>query len=67
MSIRYLAQELYRLERAAGDLRKKLEQARPGEQAELEDKLRQVMAERNEWRAMLDAKKEPPTHKTTFK
>ena len=38
MSIRYLARELYRLEREAGELRKKIELARPGEQAELEDR-----------------------------
>ena len=63
MSIRYLAVELYRCERQVQDLEKKLaqlgHQASP-ERAGLEAKLFQARKERDHYKALLEAKKEPP-------
>jgi hypothetical protein len=63
MSIRYLAVELYRCERKVFDLEKQLEQlgqqASP-ERGRLEAELFQAKKERDHFRALLDAKKEPP-------
>ena len=66
MSIRYLAQELYRLEQKVTELKKKVEAAGPRDLPDLEIQLRKAEAQRNEWWAMLEAKKETPAHKRTF-
>ncbi len=63
MSIRYLAIELYRCERLVQELEKKLaqlgQQSSP-ERGRLEAELFQAKKERDHYKALLDAKKEPP-------
>jgi hypothetical protein len=63
MPIRYLAVELYRCERQVQELEKKLaqlgQQASP-ERAGLEAELFQARKERDHYKALLEAKKEPP-------
>jgi hypothetical protein len=63
MSIRYLAVELYRCERQVQDLEKKLaqlgQQVSP-ERGGLEAELFQARKERDHYKALLEAKKEPP-------
>ena len=63
MSIRYLAVELYRCEKKVQELEKKLVQL--GQQASwervgLEAALFQAKKERDHYKAVLEAKKEPP-------
>ena len=63
MSIRYLAVELYRCEQKVQELEKKLVQL--GQQASservgLEAALFQAKKERDHYKALLDAKKDPP-------
>ena len=63
MSIRYLAVELYRCEQKVQELEKKLDQL--GQQASskrvgLEGELFQAKKERDHYKAVLEAKKEPP-------
>ena len=63
MSIRYLAVELYRCERLVQELEKKLDQL--GQQSSpdrvrLEAELFQAKKERDHYKAVLEAKKEPP-------
>lgn len=63
MSIRYLAVELYRCERRVEELEKQLAQL--GHQASderpaLEAELLQARKERDHYKALLEAKKEPP-------
>lgn len=64
MSVRYLAQELYRLTRTVDDLEKALHDleghAAVSERARLETELRQARQERDRVRAVLEAKKEHP-------
>jgi hypothetical protein len=63
MSIRYLAIELYRCERQVRELEEKLaqlgQQASP-DRGRLEVELFQAKKERDHYRALLEAKKEPP-------
>jgi hypothetical protein len=63
MSIRYLAIELYRCERKVRELEEKLaqlgQQVSP-ERGRLEVELFQAEKERDHYRALLEAKKEPP-------
>ncbi len=66
MSIRYLAQELYRLTRRVDELEKSLKDlkergAKPTpEWVRLEAELVEAKKERDRLRALLEAKKEPP-------
>ncbi len=63
MSIRYLAVELYRCEQKVQELEKKLAQLgqqASSERAGLEAELWQARKEREHYRALLEAKKEPP-------
>jgi hypothetical protein len=63
MSIRYLAVELYRCEQKVQELKKKLAQLgqqASSERAGLEAELWQARKEREHYRALLEAKKEPP-------
>lgn len=63
MSVRYLAQELYRWTRRVEELQKALEALSPGEikaRAGLETELLQARKELERYRAMLAAKKEKP-------
>jgi len=62
MTIRYLAQELYRLTKKVEELEqalKALEGPSP-ERARLEAELFQARKDRDHWRAMLEAKKDKP-------
>jgi septal ring factor EnvC (AmiA/AmiB activator) len=63
MSIRYLAVELYRCDRKISELEAKLaqlgQQVTP-ERGRLEVELFQAKKERDHYKALLDAKKEPP-------
>jgi hypothetical protein len=65
MSVRYLAQELYRLTRQVEDLERALatfgpEAALKKERSRLKIELLQAKHELSHVRAVLDAKKEPP-------
>lgn len=60
MSIRYLAIELYRLEREVAALQRELEGAAGDRRDDLELRLLRAVAERDEYRRRLAAKKEPP-------
>ncbi len=63
MSIRYLAVELYRCEQKVQELEKKLAQLgqqTSSERAGLEAELWQARKERDHYKALLEAKKEPP-------
>jgi hypothetical protein len=66
MAIRYLAVELYRWEKEVDRLIKALEEVPFEKKAEIEIKLKQAIAQRDEWRAKLEAKKEPPTYRKIF-
>ncbi len=63
MSIRYVAIELYRCEKKIQELEKKLAALKPeaaAERAALEAELFQAHKERDHFKALLEAKKEPP-------
>ncbi|AEB08983.1 hypothetical protein [Desulfobacca acetoxidans] len=67
MSIRYLAVELYRCEKKVAALRKRLAELGQGpspERSGLEMELFQAEKERDHYRALLEAKKEPPPWRT---
>ncbi|MFP3867403.1 MAG: hypothetical protein ACLFUU_04460 [Desulfobacteraceae bacterium] len=69
MSIRYLAQELYRAERKVEQLNKALAALGAGpspERARLEAELFQARKERDHYKNLLEAKKEPPPWRTGF-
>lgn len=57
MSIRLIARDLYRLQKAVDALEKALAQASPGMRADLEDRLRKARAERDHMRRVLDGQK----------
>ena len=67
MSIRYIAQELYRLEREVEAVRRKLGDASAEVRDELELELRRTTAERDKYRAILESKKDPPPYRRTFR
>ena len=60
MSIRLIAQDLYRLQREVENLERELESAAWDQRAAIEDRLREVRAERNRLRAALDGQKDSP-------
>ena len=64
MTVRYLAQELYRCTRKVEDLEKALATLEPGsahqERVRLEMELLKAKQELDHFRAVLEAKKEPP-------
>lgn len=64
MTVRYLAQELYRCTRQVEELERALEALAPGgplaERVRLETELRQARQELERFRGMLEAKKERP-------
>ena len=60
MSIRLIAQDLYRLVREVEKLEKQLEQLPHDKAAGVKEKLRKVKAERNLVRKMLDGAKDEP-------
>jgi hypothetical protein len=58
MSIRLIAQELYRLQKEVEKLEKELARALRDRQGEIEEKLRVVRAERKRMRDALDGQKD---------
>lgn len=67
MSIRELALELYRLERRVEELQSQVKEAAPEARDDLEFELRRVRAERDRLRGVLEAKKEPPPYRRSFR
>jgi hypothetical protein len=63
MSIRMVAEELYRMEREVESLERRMETASPRERDQMETHLRQMRAERDRLRSILAAKKEPPPYR----
>lgn len=63
LSIRLIAKDLYRLQREVARLEADLQDACPNEQADLEDRLRRLRAERDHVQAVLDGAKEPPPYR----
>ena len=59
-TIRFLAQELYRLTRKVEELEKALKKASSEELARLEAELFQARQEQEHYRSLLDGKKEKP-------
>lgn len=59
-TIRFLAQELYRLTRKVEELEKALKNASSGELASLEAELFQARRDQEHYRSLLAAKKEKP-------
>ena len=66
MSIRHLARELYRLEAEVEKLARKLESADWQDRPVLEMELLKARAERDHYRGLLEAKKEPPPYRKTY-
>ena len=64
MSIRLLAQDLYRLIREVSELEKRIENASLENRDELKDELRKVKTERDRLRRALDGSKEGPQSKS---
>ena len=60
MSIRMIAQELYRLEREVEGLEREIEAAPFEDREALRDRLRKIKAERDRMRRVLDGAKDPP-------
>lgn len=65
MSIRLLAQDLYRLQQDVANLEKKLEDAPFDQQEDLQERLRAARAERDHLRRFLDGQKDSPTRPRT--
>lgn len=61
MSLRVLALELYGMEKRVVELIRALEAAGPESRRDLELELLRATAERNRLRAVIQAKKEPPS------
>lgn len=60
MSIRRIAQDLYRLEQEVSRLEDRLRQTRGSERKDTEDLLRKARAERNRLRHILEGAKDDP-------
>lgn len=63
MSIRFIAKDLYRLQREVESLEKLLKTAPAEEKNDIENRLLRLRAERDHVRAVLEAKKEPPSYR----
>ena len=63
MSIRFIARDLYRLEQDVERLQTLLKNAPSNEKSDMENRLYSLRAERDHLRALLEAKKEPPSHR----
>ena len=59
MSVRLIAQDLYRLQREVEKLEKQLEITPTSQRDDLKDQLRKVKAERDQMRHILEGAKEP--------
>ena len=62
MSIRLIAQDLYRLQQEVDKIEKQIESAAYEKQEALKDQLRKIKAERDRIRRMLDGSKDSPTY-----
>ena len=60
MSIRMIAQELYRLGQEVDKLEAEIEAALPHERESMRERLRKLRAERDRMRKILDGEKVPP-------
>lgn len=67
MVIKSLAADLYRAQQKVYRLQEKLEQAELGQKEALRRELRAATAERDQLRRLLDARKEKPLYRTSFK
>jgi hypothetical protein len=65
MGIRMIAKELYRLEQAVEELEKQESSAPPDERDGFREQLRQLKAERNRMRKMLEGEKVDPPYRQT--
>jgi hypothetical protein len=63
MSIRLIALDLYRLTKEVEKLESKIKKAPEEKKPELEQQLRQLKAERNKIKKILEGKKEPPPYR----
>ncbi|MFO7460529.1 MAG: hypothetical protein R6X07_07865 [Desulfatiglandales bacterium] len=63
MSIRFIARDLYRLQREVENLETLLKNASPRDRDDMENRLYRLRAERDHLRAILEAKKEPPPYR----
>lgn len=66
MSIRLIAKDLYRLQKEVEEAEKELDHASEAERQELEDRLRNVKAERDRMRKILEGAKEQPPYRRIF-
>lgn len=66
MSIRDLARELYHLEREVERLQERLQTATPENWDDIQLDLRRAKVERDRYRAILSAKKDPPPRPRTY-
>ena len=62
MSIRLIAQDLYRLQQEVDKIEKQIKNAPYQQQEKLKDQLRMIKAERDRIRRMLDGSKDSPTY-----
>ena len=62
MSIQMIAKELYRLQQAVEKLEEQLRCAPVEKETDLKDQLRQIKAERDRMRNILEGQKDPPTY-----
>jgi hypothetical protein len=63
MSIRFIARDLYRLQREVESFEELLKTASAKDRDTLENRLLRLRAERDHLRAILEAKKEPPPYR----
>ena len=63
MSIRLIALDLYRLTKEVEKLEREIKKAPEEKKPELEQRLRQLKAERNTMKKILEGKKEPPAYR----
>lgn len=67
MVIKSLATDLYRAQQNVHRLQEELENAELGKKDSLRKELQAATAERDQLRRMVDAKKEKPLYRTSFK
>lgn len=67
MVIRSLAADLYRAQQKVHQLQEQLELAQPAEKEALKRELGAATAERDQLRRLVEAKKQKPLYRTSFK
>jgi len=63
MSIRMIAQELYRLHQDVERLKKEMEDSPIEMREEIKERLRKLTAERDRMRGLIEGAKEPPSYR----